>query len=72
MSKSVINHICLSVANFCSIALFSSELKGRLFVPNAEEKKCIVISSTTGKLIDTPVEAVLNAMQIFNESLALA
>lgn len=55
-----------------SIALFSSELKGRLFVPNAEEKKCTVISSRTGKLIDTPVEAVLNAMQIFNESLALA
>ncbi|KAH7564647.1 hypothetical protein ACOSQ2_021989 [Xanthoceras sorbifolium] len=55
-----------------SIALFCSELKGRLFVPNAEEKKCIVVSSKTGKLIDIEVEAVKQAMQIFDVSLALA
>ncbi|KAK3188659.1 hypothetical protein Dsin_028220 [Dipteronia sinensis] len=56
-----------------SIAMFCSELKGRLFVPNAEEKKCIVVSSKTGKLIDIEVEAVKQAMPIFDvPSLALA
>ncbi|KAK9149842.1 hypothetical protein Scep_008599 [Stephania cephalantha] len=54
-----------------SIALFSSEEKGRLFAPWAEEKKCVVISSKTGKLIDVDVEAVKNAMEIFEGSLAL-
>ncbi|KAK9101769.1 hypothetical protein Sjap_019023 [Stephania japonica] len=54
-----------------SIALFSSEDKGRLFAPWAEEKKCVVISSKTGKLIDIDVEAVKNAMEIFEGSLAL-
>lgn len=55
-----------------SIALFSSEEKGRLFVPGAaDEKKCITISSPTGKLIDIDTEAVKNAIQLFQGSLAL-
>uniref|UniRef100_A0A0F7GZF4 NAD(P)H dehydrogenase subunit 48 n=1 Tax=Melianthus villosus TaxID=377280 RepID=A0A0F7GZF4_9ROSI len=54
------------------IALFGSEEKGELFVPNAEEKKCKIISSKTGKLIDIEVEAVKKGMQIFDVSLALA
>ncbi|KAJ1410029.1 Glycosyl transferase, family 9 [Sesbania bispinosa] len=54
-----------------SIALFGSEEKGNKFVPQAEEKKCTVISSKTGKLIDIDVEAVKNAIQTFNVSPAL-
>ncbi|XWS19153.1 hypothetical protein CRYUN_Cryun32bG0107600 [Craigia yunnanensis] len=54
-----------------SIGLFCSEQKGKLFVPNGEEKKCAIISSKTGKLIDIDVEAVKQAMQIFDMSLAL-
>ncbi|XWS16540.1 hypothetical protein CRYUN_Cryun34aG0097100 [Craigia yunnanensis] len=54
-----------------SIGLFCSEQKGRLFVPNAEEKNCATVSSKTGKLIDIDVEAVKQAMQIFDLSLAL-
>ncbi|XP_054784560.1 photosynthetic NDH subunit of subcomplex B 1, chloroplastic-like [Prosopis cineraria] len=54
-----------------SIGLFGSKEKGNLFVPQAEEKKCTVISSKTGKLIDVDVEAVRNAIQTFNVSLAL-
>lgn len=52
----------------CSIALFSSEEKGQLFVPNAEEKRCEIISSKTGKLIDIDVEAVKNAVQMLERS----
>ncbi|KAI3891425.1 hypothetical protein MKX03_020707 [Papaver bracteatum] len=55
-----------------SIALFCSEEKARLFVPNAQEKRCIPISSKTGKLIDIDVEAVKNSLQIFEGVLALA
>eukprot|EP00268_Persea_americana_P060519 TRINITY_DN7548_c0_g1_i11.p1 TRINITY_DN7548_c0_g1~~TRINITY_DN7548_c0_g1_i11.p1 ORF type:complete len:217 (-),score=51.55 TRINITY_DN7548_c0_g1_i11:898-1548(-) len=55
-----------------SIALFSSQEKGRLFVPNAVEKRCVIISSKTGKLIDIDVEEVKTAMQIFEWSLVLA
>jgi len=55
-----------------SIALFSSEMKGRLFVPNAEEKKCVIVSSKTGKLIDIDVEAVKNAVRMLDSSPALA
>ncbi|CAJ2656467.1 unnamed protein product [Trifolium pratense] len=55
-----------------SVALFGSQEKGNKFVPRAEEKKCIVISSKTGKLIDIDVEAVKNAAQTFNLSLAFA
>ncbi|XP_042509615.1 photosynthetic NDH subunit of subcomplex B 1, chloroplastic [Macadamia integrifolia] len=51
-----------------SIALFSSEEKGRLFVPNAKEKKCVIVPSKTGNLIDIDVEAVKNAIQIFDLS----
>lgn len=54
-----------------SIGLFSSEQKGEVFVPNAEEKKCAIVSSKTGKLIDIDVEAVKQAMPIFDMSLAL-
>ncbi|XP_028782562.1 photosynthetic NDH subunit of subcomplex B 1, chloroplastic-like [Neltuma alba] len=54
-----------------SIGLFGSKEKGDLFVPQAKEKKCTVISSKTGKLIDIDVEAVKNAIQTFNVSLAL-
>ncbi|XP_022724216.1 photosynthetic NDH subunit of subcomplex B 1, chloroplastic [Durio zibethinus] len=54
-----------------SIGLFCSEQKGKLFVPNAGEKKCAIVSSKTGKLIDIDVEAVKQAMQIFDMSLAL-
>ncbi|KAF3789866.1 Photosynthetic NDH subunit of subcomplex B 1 [Nymphaea thermarum] len=55
-----------------SIALFCSEEKGRLFVPNAEDKRCKVIASKTGKLIDIDVEAVKNAAQFFEVALILA
>jgi hypothetical protein len=58
--------------NLCSVALFCSKEKGNKFVPQAEEKKCIVISSKTGKLIDIDVEAVKSAIQTFNVSLAFA
>ncbi|XP_038988163.1 photosynthetic NDH subunit of subcomplex B 1, chloroplastic [Phoenix dactylifera] len=51
-----------------SIALFSSKEKGKLFVPNAEEKRCQIISSKTGKLIDIDVEAVKNSVQMFEGS----
>ncbi|KAG7992701.1 hypothetical protein I3843_02G140000 [Carya illinoinensis] len=54
-----------------SIALFCSEEKGKLFVPNAEGKRCAVVSSKTGKLIDIDVGAVKRALQIFDLSLAL-
>lgn len=57
---------------FGSIALFSSAEKGKLFVPNAEEKKCTVVSSKTGKLIDIDVEAVKNAARMFEGSLVFA
>ncbi|MQL75552.1 hypothetical protein Taro_007913 [Colocasia esculenta] len=56
-----------------SIALFSSEEKGRLFVPNAEEKRCVIISSKTGKLADIDVDVVKTAVQQeFAGSLVLA
>ncbi|XP_010539544.1 PREDICTED: photosynthetic NDH subunit of subcomplex B 1, chloroplastic [Tarenaya hassleriana] len=55
-----------------SIGLFCSEEKGKLFVPEAEEKKCIIVASKTGKLADIDAEAVKNEMHIFEASLALA
>ncbi|XP_041989591.1 photosynthetic NDH subunit of subcomplex B 1, chloroplastic-like [Salvia splendens] len=55
-----------------SIALFCSEDKAKVFVPNAEEKRCAVISSKTGKLVDIDVEAVKTAVQIFSLPLAIA
>ncbi|KAI4329401.1 hypothetical protein L6164_021668 [Bauhinia variegata] len=54
-----------------SITLFCSEEKGRIFVPDAEEKKCTIISSKTGKLADIDVGAVKDAIKTFNVSLAL-
>ncbi|XP_062089988.1 photosynthetic NDH subunit of subcomplex B 1, chloroplastic [Humulus lupulus] len=54
-----------------SIALLCSEEKGNLFIPNAEEKNCVVVSSKTGKLIDINVEDVKKALPLFNMSLAL-
>lgn len=39
-------------------------------MPNAEEGKCTIVSSTTGKLIDIDVEAVKTAVQIFQMPLA--
>lgn len=56
---------------FCSIALFCSEEKGKLFVPSAQEKNTVVVSSKTGKLIDIDIQAVKNALPIFDVSLAL-
>lgn len=56
----------------CSIGLFCSEEKGKLFVPNAEEKKCTIVSSKTGKLRDINVGDIKQAMQIFDVALALA
>ncbi|KAG6466441.1 hypothetical protein ZIOFF_075764 [Zingiber officinale] len=50
---------------FFSIALFSSEEKENTFVPNAREKRCSIIASSTGKLIDIDVESVKNAVGIF-------
>lgn len=57
---------------YCSIALFCSEEKGKLFVPNAEKKSCVIVSSSTGKLLDIDIEAVKRSIQIFDVSLALA
>lgn len=64
------SNLCLCF--FCSIALFSSEEKGRLFVPNAEEKRCVIVPSKTGKLINIDIEAVKSAIQIFDAALVLA
>ncbi|XP_050232404.1 photosynthetic NDH subunit of subcomplex B 1, chloroplastic [Mercurialis annua] len=55
-----------------SIALFGSEEKGKLFIPNAEEKKCTIVSSKTGKLKDIDLGEIKQAMQILDLSLALA
>ncbi|KAK4485817.1 hypothetical protein RD792_008464 [Penstemon davidsonii] len=54
-----------------SVALFSSDDKAKVFVPNPEEKKCAIISSKTGKLIDIDIEAVKTAVQIFTMPLAI-
>ncbi|GAB4850545.1 Photosynthetic NDH subunit of subcomplex B 1, chloroplastic [Ancistrocladus abbreviatus] len=51
-----------------SIALFCSAEKANHFVPNPEEKKCTIISSKTGNLIDIDVEAVKNAIKKFEAS----
>uniref|UniRef100_A0A0F7GZG4 NAD(P)H dehydrogenase subunit 48 n=1 Tax=Pelargonium tetragonum TaxID=122197 RepID=A0A0F7GZG4_9ROSI len=54
-----------------SIGLFCSEEKAKIFVPDAEEKRCTIIASKTGKLIDIDVEAVKKAINFVNVSLAL-
>ncbi|KAL5708349.1 Photosynthetic NDH subunit of subcomplex B 1 [Ranunculus cassubicifolius] len=51
-----------------SIALFSSQEKGRMFVPSPEEKRCQVIASKTGNLVDIEVQAVQKALQLFQPS----
>ncbi|MQL67975.1 hypothetical protein Taro_000264 [Colocasia esculenta] len=45
-----------------SIALFSSEEKG-IFVPNEEEKRCVIISSKTRKLADIDVDVLKTSVQ---------
>ncbi|XP_023548446.1 photosynthetic NDH subunit of subcomplex B 1, chloroplastic [Cucurbita pepo subsp. pepo] len=55
-----------------SIALFCSEEKAKLFVPEAEAKRCIAVSSTTGRLIDIDMGTVKRAIQSFEVPLALA
>ncbi|XP_073036335.1 photosynthetic NDH subunit of subcomplex B 1, chloroplastic [Primulina eburnea] len=55
-----------------SVALFGSEDKAKVFIPNAEEKKCAIISSKTGKLVDIDVETVKTVVQIFTLPLAIA
>ncbi|KAG6492511.1 hypothetical protein ZIOFF_047474 [Zingiber officinale] len=42
--------------------------KANTFVPNAREKRCSIIASSTGKLIDIDVESVKNAVGIFEGS----
>ncbi|CAN1814417.1 Photosynthetic NDH subunit of subcomplex B 1, chloroplastic [Linum perenne] len=55
-----------------SIALFSSEEKGRQFVPNAEDKQCTIIWSKTGVLKDIDVGAVATEVKkAFERPLAL-
>lgn len=56
----------------CSIALFCSEEKAKLFVPDAEAKRCITVSSATGRLIDIEMDTVKKAIQSFEVPLALA
>lgn len=53
---------------FVSVALFSSEEKAKLFVPNAEVKNCTVIASKTGKLIDVDVEAAKSAVKLLGKT----
>lgn len=52
--------------------MFSSEEKGKVFIPEAEEKNCVLVASKTGKLIDIDVEAVKKALPVFDLALALA
>ncbi|KAI7742330.1 hypothetical protein M8C21_012020 [Ambrosia artemisiifolia] len=54
------------------VALFGSEEKAKLFLPNIEDSKFIIASSKTGKLIDIDISAVKNAVQIFEMPLAIA
>lgn len=54
------------------MALFGSEDKAKLFLPNIEDSKFIIASSKTGKLVDIDINAVKNAVQIFEMPLAIA
>ncbi|KAG6513946.1 hypothetical protein ZIOFF_024283 [Zingiber officinale] len=56
---------------YVHIALFSSEEKANTFVPNAREKRCSIIASSIGKLIDIDVNSVKNAVGIFEGSKVL-
>lgn len=46
-----------------SVALFSSAEKASLFVPFAKERRCTVVASETGKLIDVDLKAAIRAMK---------
>ncbi|KAK6912315.1 hypothetical protein RJ641_024408 [Dillenia turbinata] len=64
------NTVAIQLANARdkpSIILFSSEEKGKLFVPNAEGKKCVIISSQTGKLVGINVQAIQKVVQTFEK-----
>ncbi|KAD5507756.1 hypothetical protein E3N88_15459 [Mikania micrantha] len=54
------------------VAMFGSEEKARLFLPNVEDSKFIIASSKTGKLVDIDINAIKNAVQIFEMPLAIA
>lgn len=45
-----------------SVALFGSEEKAALFVPDAAAKNCAIVSSSTGKLADINTKAVAAAL----------
>ncbi|KAM7480269.1 hypothetical protein LguiA_028482 [Lonicera macranthoides] len=53
------------------VALFCSKEKGKKFVSNAEEKRCTIIASKTGKLIDIDVEHVKSVIPMFEMAFAL-
>lgn len=55
-----------------SVALFSSAEKASLFVPHAKERRCTVVSSDTGKLVDVDVKAAIKAMKAIDEVLVAA
>lgn len=48
-----------------SVALFASEGTANLFVPDAREKNCIVVSSKTGKLSDVDTQSAVLALSTF-------
>eukprot|EP00250_Pteridium_aquilinum_P015773 c22757_g1_i1 orf=178-1800(+) len=52
-----------------SVALFSSAEKASLFVPHAKERRCTVVSSDTGKLVDVDAIAAIRAMKTIEEQL---
>ncbi|GKA59624.1 photosynthetic NDH subunit of subcomplex B 1, chloroplastic [Tanacetum coccineum] len=64
-------HLALAREKPC-VALFGSEEKAKLFLPNVDNNKCIIASSKTGKLADIDTNAVKNAVQIFEMPLVLA
>lgn len=55
-----------------SVALFSSEEKASLFVPHAKERRCTVVSSGTGKLVDVDVKAAIRAMKTLEAEVLVA
>lgn len=55
-----------------SVALFSSAKKASLFVPDARQKRCTVVSSDTGILADIDVKAAIMAMKSVEAELLVA
>lgn len=55
-----------------SVALFSSAEKASLFVPYANERRCTVVSSSTGKLADVDVKAAIKAMKTIEAGVLVA